>query len=93
MLPYLLIEPIQFGQLQEKQANAITWTVASLIRGAESATAYCALIWEDGNGNTKHVDTFTVEIDHTTLNNWGADDTVIDDTVLAYSPLFIRRNS
>jgi hypothetical protein len=35
---------------------------------------------------------FDVEIDQTTLNNWGADDTVIDNVVLAYSPLFVRRN-
>jgi len=93
MLPYILIEPIQFGQLQEKQANAITWTVSPLIRGAQSATAFCGLIWEDGNGNTRHVDEFTVELDHTTLNNWGADDTVIDEAILAYSPLFARRAS
>lgn len=92
MEPYILIEPIQFGQLQEKQANAIIWTVTPLMRGAVSATAVCTLIWEDGNGNTKHVDMFDVEIDQMTLNNWGADDTVIDDAVLAYSPLFVRRN-
>lgn len=91
MGPYLLIEPIRFGELQEKQANAITWTVSPLIRGAEFAIAQCALIWEDGNNNTKHVDNFSVELDHQTLNNWGADDTVIDDAVLAYSPLFVKR--
>lgn len=92
MEPYVLIEPIEFGQLQEKKANAIIWTVSPLIRGAQSATAQCTLIWEDGNGNTRQVDMFTVELDQTTLNNWGSDDTVIDDAVLAYSPLFIKRN-
>lgn len=92
MEPYILIEPIQFGQLQEKQANAIIWTVSPLMRGAQFAIASCTLIWEDGNGNTRHVDMFDVEIDQTTLNNWGSDDTVIDDVVLAYSPLFVRRN-
>lgn len=91
MKPYLLIEPIQFGELQEKQANAISWTVSPLIRGSESAIAYCSLIWEDGNGNTSHVQTFNVELDHTILNNWGADDTIIDDAIIAYSPLFIKR--
>ena len=35
----------------------------------------------------------TWEIDNTTLQSWGSDDTVIDNVVLAYSPLFIRRNS
>jgi len=93
MRPYILIEPIQFGELQEKQANAITWTVSPLIRGAISATAQCALIWEDGNGNTVHVQNFTVELNQETLNNWGLDDTVIDDAVLAYSPLFVRRGT
>lgn len=91
MQSYLLIEPIRFGELQEKQANAITWTVSPLIRGAEFAIAQCALIWEDGNGNTRQVDAFNIELDQQTLNNWGADDTVIDDAVLAYSPLFIKR--
>jgi len=91
MESYLLIEPIQFGELQEKQANAIIWTVSSLIRGAQLATAQCTLIWEE-NGNTYYSDSFTVEIDNTTLQNWGSDDTVIDDVVLAYSPLFVRRN-
>lgn len=92
MKPYLLIEPIQYGELQEKRANAIVWNVNQLMRGAISATAICSLIWEE-NGNTYHSDSFTVELDQQTLNNWGADDTVIDDAVLAYSPLFIKRNS
>jgi hypothetical protein len=92
MEPYILIEPIQFGDLQEKKANAIIWTVSPLMRGAQSAIAQCALIWEDSNGNTWQVHVFDVEIDQETLNNWGSDDTVIDDAVLAYSPLFIRRN-
>ena len=92
MEPYILIEPIQFGELQEKQANAISWNVHSIVRGAAIAFAQCALIWENGPSDTKQVAAFTVEIDQTTLNNWGADDTVIDDVVLAYSPLFIRRN-
>ena len=91
MESYLLIEPIQFGELQEKQANAIIWNVSQLMRGSTSATAICTLIWEE-NGNTYYSDSFTVEIDNTTLQNWGSDDTVIDDVVLTYSPLFIKRN-
>lgn len=92
MESYILIEPIQFGELQEKKANAITWTVSPIVRGAEFAIANCGLIWENGPLDTRQIDSFNVEIDHTTLNNWGADDTVIDEVVLAYSPLFIRRN-
>lgn len=92
MIPYILIEPIQFGELQEKKANCISWTVTNLIRGAETAYANCYLIWEDGIGSTKQYDSFVVEIDHATLQAWGSDDSVIDDVVLAYSPLFVRRN-
>lgn len=92
MQPYILIEPIQFGELQEKQANAITWTVSPLIRGAISAYVQCYLLWEDGNGSTFQVQGFTIEIDNTTLQSWGSDDTVIDNVVLAYSPLFVKRN-
>jgi len=92
METYILIEPIQFGELQEKKANAITWTVSPIGRGAEFAIAQCSLIWENGPTDTRQVNTFTVEINQTTLNSWGSDDTIIDDAVLAYSPLFIRRN-
>lgn len=93
MQPYILIEPIQFGELQEKQANAISWQIHGLLRGATGATAECALILEDGNGNTVYVQGFNVQIDNATLQAWGADDTVIDDAILAYSPMFVRRSS
>tara|TARA_R110000868_G_scaffold222038_1_gene473840 strand:- start:547 stop:825 length:279 start_codon:yes stop_codon:yes gene_type:complete len=91
MQPYILIEPINYGELQEKRANAIAWNINNLIRGANMAIATCYLMWEE-NGNTVQNELFTVEIDNTTLQSWGSDDTVIDDVVLAYSPLFIRRN-
>jgi hypothetical protein len=91
MESYLLIEPIQYGELQEKKANAIVWNIGQLMRGSTSATAMCTLIWEE-NGNTYYRDSFTVEIDNQTLQNWGSDDTVIDNIVLEYSPLFVRRN-
>lgn len=93
MTPYLLIEPIQFGELQEKQANAITWMISSIQRGAISAIADCSLIWEDGNGNTVYVQGFSVPIDNATLQAWGADDTVIDDAIIAYSPMFVKRTT
>lgn len=87
---YIKIKPIQVGELQEKTANAITWRVENLIRGAQSATAYCTLFLIKPDGNVQHVTMFEVALDQTTLNNWGADDTVIDEVVLAYSPLFIK---
>jgi hypothetical protein len=61
------------------------------MRGSTSTIAICTLIWEE-NGNTYYRDSFTVEIDNQTLQNWGSDDTVIDNIVLEYSPLFVRRN-
>ncbi|MFM9143092.1 MAG: hypothetical protein ACKOPP_03730 [Bacteroidota bacterium] len=86
----LLIKPIQFGELQEKTANAITWQVNGLIRGATEAHAECSLIFVKPDGGTEYVSSFNVTIDNTTLQSWGADDSVIDDVVLAYSPLFER---
>lgn len=92
MNPYILIQPIRFGPLQEYEANAITWNIPQLQRGTTLAIAYCTLIWEEGI-NTKYVpgSEFTVEIDNATLQAWGADDTVIDTKILEYSPLFILR--
>lgn len=92
MTNLLLIEPIQFGELQEKRANAITWQISSIHRGSTSATAECSLIWAEGI-NTWFTQNFTVEIDNDTLQAWGPDDTVIDNKILQYSPLFIKRNS
>jgi hypothetical protein len=86
----LLIQPIQFGELQEKTANAITWQVNGLIRGATEAYASCSLILVKPDGGSEYVSSFQVTIDNATLQSWGADDSVIDDVVLAYSPIFIK---
>lgn len=93
MANYFKIKPIIFGELQEKQANAITWQVSNISRGADSAIAYCGLIWINSDGSSIQSDTFQVEIDNQTLQNWGADDSVIDNIVLNYSPLFILDNN
>ena len=90
MTNYIPIQPIQIGDLQEKSANGITWQVNGLIRGATEATAYCTLIWVYPDGGTSYVMSFQVNIDNDTLQSWGDDDSVIDNIVLAYSPLFIR---
>lgn len=87
---YISIQPINVGPLQEKQANAITWQVNGLIRGANEAQAACGLIWVNPDGSSVQADTFIVPIDNATLQAWGADDSVIDDVILAYSPLFIK---
>ena len=85
---YFKIQPINIGPLQEKQANAITWQVNGIIRGATEAIAACALIWVNEDGSTLHAESFQVPIDNATLQAWGADDSVIDNLILAFSPLF-----
>lgn len=92
MNPFIDIEPIRIGELQEKIANAITWDIVGLQRGAKQATAMCSLIYSDGYGNTSYVSSFQVIIDEKTLNSWGEDDTVIDDAIINFSPLFIKKN-
>jgi hypothetical protein len=87
---YISIQPIQFGELQEKTANAITWQVNGLSRGATEAYASCSLIFVKPDGGSEYISMFQVTIDNATLQSWGADDSVIDDVVLAYSPLFIK---
>lgn len=87
---YISIQPIQFGELQEKTANAITWQVNGLIRGATEAMADCSLIYVKSDGGSEYVSSFYVNIDNETLQAWGSDDSVIDNVVLAYSPLFIK---
>lgn len=85
---YIKIKPIRIGELQEKEANAITWQVNGLMRNATMAYADCSLIYVKDDGGSVYVSSFQVEIDNTTLQAWGSDDSVIDDAVLAYSPLF-----
>jgi hypothetical protein len=88
---YLRIKEIRLGTLQEKTANAIIWSIQNLMRGQTSAYAQCSLIYvrEDG-GTIELSEYFTVEIPNEILQQWGADDSVIDDIVLAYSPLFVK---
>ena len=85
---YISIQPIRFGELQEKEANAITWQVNGLMRNATMAYAQCSLIFVTADGGSIYVSSFQVEIDNETLQLWGEDDSVIDNVVLAYSPLF-----
>jgi hypothetical protein len=88
---YIRIQEIRFGTLQEKVANAIIWNVQSLMRNQETAYANCSLIYVKEDGGTIEVgEYFTVEILNAVLQQWGADDSVIDNVVLAYSPLFIK---
>lgn len=90
MISHIKIKPIRVGELQEKEANAITWYVPQIQRHADSATAMCSLINIIDSTNSVFVSSFQVEIDNLTLQSWGSDDTIIDNKVLEYSPLFER---
>jgi len=88
---YLRIQEINFGEVQEKKANAIVWNVTSLMRNSTTATANCSLIFVTPDGGTIESNYyFSMEIPENILQAWGADDSVIDDFVLTYSPLFIK---
>lgn len=93
MINYISIKPIRVGELQEKTANAIVWQINGLFRNSTMATADCSLIYVLPDGGTVYVSSFIVQIDNDTLQSWGADDSVIDDVILAYSPLFEKENS
>jgi len=91
MNTYVKIQEINFGELQEKKANAIIWTVSYLTRGITEATVNCSLIYVNPDGSSIESNYyFTMIIPNNILQSWGADDTIIDDFVLTYSPLFIK---
>ena len=88
---YIKIKEIRLGTLQEKPANAIVWNVTNLMRNQTSASAKCSLIFvKEDEGTIEVGEYFTVEISNEVLQQWGSNDSVIDDVVLAYSPLFIK---
>ena len=88
---YLRIQEINFGELQEKKANAIVWNVPNLMRNATEAIVNCSLIFVKPDGGTIDANSyFTTIIPDNVLQAWGSDDTVIDDFVITYSPLFIK---
>jgi hypothetical protein len=39
-------------------------------------------------GNSSFVTAFNITLDNATLQAWGSDDSVIDNAILAHSPLF-----
>jgi hypothetical protein len=86
----LRITPITFGDLNQFNANGIVWKI-NVERGATEAIAECHLIWarEDGGTEARPM-SFYVEINNETLQSWGEDDSVIDDVIIAYSPLFVK---
>lgn len=88
---YLRIQEITFGELQEKKANAIVWNVPNLMRNSTTATVNCSLIFVNPDGGTAETNSyFNMEIPEIVLQSWGSDDSVIDDFVITYSPLFIK---
>jgi hypothetical protein len=90
---YLRLQPFKTGPLLEKTCNALYWTV-TLSRNITDAEASCSLLFVDADGGTKDLtSSFTMPIPNSVLQNWGADDSVIDDFVCTYSPLFIKDTS
>lgn len=90
---YLRLQTFKTGKLLEKDCNAIFWSV-SLIRNITNAEVNCSLIYVNADGGTKDLgENFTMLIPDSVLQSWGADDSVIDDFILTYSPLFIKDTS
>lgn len=87
---YLRLVPFQTGPLLEKTCNALYWSVG-LIRNITDAEINCSLLFVDADNGTQDLNqNFTMTIPDAILQSWGADDSVIDDFVLTYSPLFIK---
>jgi len=92
-MDYLSIKEIAYGELQEKKANAIIWEVNQLRRNANTANLDCRLFFIDNLTNAEtFISGFSMEIPNDVLQSWGSDDSVIDNFVLTYSPLFERPN-
>jgi hypothetical protein len=103
MSTYLKIKPYNVpNDLGYGFANAIYWVVPNLGRGDVTATIICDLVnityiqGTDENGNpiqspivSPSLEHFEMIADETLLNSWGPD-SVIDDFVLTYDPLFER---
>ena len=87
---YLRLQPFKTGTLLEKDCNAIYWSV-KLNRNITDAEVQCSLIFVDSNNGTKDLgENFSMIIPNAVLQSWGADDSVIDDFIITYSPLFIK---
>ena len=84
---YLMIEPIELGELKEKTANAINWSI-SLTRNQLDAVAFCNLLFVDGENSIEINEPFQVDIPNHVLQNWGSSDDVIDNHIILFSPLF-----
>jgi hypothetical protein len=90
---YLRIQNFKTGLLQEKDCNAIYWKI-TLFRNITDAEVNCSLLFVNADNGTIDLNqNFTMSIPNSVLQSWGADDSVIDDFVLTYSPLFIKDTS
>jgi hypothetical protein len=90
---YLRLKLFKTGILLEKDCNALYWSV-TLNRNITNADVNCSLLYVDANNGTVDLNqNFTMTIPDSVLQSWGADDSVIDDFVCTYSPLFIKDTS
>ena len=90
---YLRLQPFKTGPLLQKDCNAVYWAV-TLNRNITNAEVNCSLIYVEADGGTVDLNqNFTMIIPDSILQSWGADDSIIDDFVCTYSPLFIKDTS
>jgi len=90
---YLKLILFKTGLLHEKDCNAIYWTI-TLNRNITEAEVKCSLLFVDADNGTHDLnENFSMIVPNTILQNWGSDDSVIDNFVLTYSPLFIKDTS
>jgi len=87
---YLRLIEFPTGNLLQNKCNAIFWSVV-LNRNITNAEINCSLIYVTEDGGTKDLgEHFSMFIPDSVLQNWGADDSVIDDFVCTYSSLFVK---
>jgi hypothetical protein len=86
---YLRLQNFKTGLLLEKDCNAIYWTI-TLSRNITDAEVNCSLLFVDNEGTKDLNQNFTMIVPNSVLQLWGADDSIIDNFVITYSPLFIK---
>jgi hypothetical protein len=78
---YFNIEPLTINvtPFETATANAITWKVNELPRGAQSARCMCSLVNTDNMNRTLYG--WSLKIPYSILSQW-LDDSVIDDYII-----------
>lgn len=85
---YFNIEPITLNvsPFETKTVNCISWKVANLERGADSAFCFCSLLTAP---NTNPAYTWRISIPKSVLDLW-LEDSVIDDYICSTDARFVK---